>query len=179
MSVPSPSVPSSAPEDAASPAGGAYALFPEERAWLAGHSPCIWLLVLRLRERLFPWGTPSAVSIRTSRTYMAFAVNGNTFVSVSPQGLKLRLVLNLKRGELDDPDGLAECLAGKRHQASGEWRVSIANDSELERALPLVRQAFEAAKAKAPRKLPAPAPQDPDVETVTVLACPPFPLGTF
>jgi hypothetical protein len=60
--------------------------------------------------------------------------------------------LKLKREELDDPDGIAECIVGRSHEGQGDWLASLADGRDLERAMPLVRQALKAAERRPVRE---------------------------
>ena len=73
---------------------------------------------------------------------------GRVFVSLFPQGTRLRILLNLKRGELDASDGFAKCIAGRSHEGQGDWQIDVADGRDLERAMPLIRQAFNAAESR-------------------------------
>ncbi len=119
--------------------------------WLAGASPRVRAMCAELRARLFAFepGVSDRISPRHGLRSCIFSVNGRPFAYVFPHGTRIRLLLNLKREELDDPDAIAECLAGRRHEGQGDWLASLADRRDLERAMPLVRQAFEAAKARA------------------------------
>ena len=88
---------------------------------------------------------PDAVERRSPDWRAVFSVGRRVFVSLFPQGARLRLLLNLKRGDLEDPEGVAESIAGRSHEGQGDWTVVLADGRDLERAMPLVRQSFKAA----------------------------------
>lgn len=77
---------------------------------------------------------------------LTFLLNDRPFAYAFPQGTRLRIVLNLKREELDAPDGVATCIANWRHEGQGDWLVNAGDGRDIERAVPLAKQAFEAAK---------------------------------
>ena len=98
-------------------------------------------------------GRASSPSSPASRSESAgdtavFLRNSYPLAYAFPQGVRLRLLLNLKRGELDASDGIAQCIAGRSHEGQGDWLVSIADGRDLERAMPLIRQAFNAAESR-------------------------------
>ena len=76
-----------------------------------------------------------------------FLLDGRSFVYVFPHGSRLRLLLNLRRGDLEDQDGIAKCTAGMSRRGRSEWQIDVSDGRDLERAMPLIRQAFEATKA--------------------------------
>ncbi|MCR5256904.1 MAG: hypothetical protein K6E40_01940 [Desulfovibrio sp.] len=123
----------------------------QEQDWLAGASPRVRAMSAELQTRLFAFG--SGVSARISPRHglrsCIFSVNGRPFAYAFPHGTRIRLLLNLKREELDDPDGVAECIAGRSHEGQGDWQIDVADGRDLERAMPLIRQAFNAAVRRA------------------------------
>ncbi len=116
---------------------------PAGQDWLVGASPRVRAMCAELRTRICAFAP--GVLARIGRRHAVYSVNDRVFVSLFPQGARLRLLLNLKRGDLDDPDGLAEYIAGRSHEGQGDWAVVLADGRDLERAMPLVRQAFKAA----------------------------------
>ena len=128
------------------PSASAGASAPVASDWLAGASPRVRAMSAELQTRLFAFG--SGVSARIGRRHAVYSVHGRVFVSLFPQGVRLRLLLNLKRGELEDPDGIARCTAGRSHEGQGDWQIDVADGRDLERAMPLVRQAFKTAEKR-------------------------------
>ena len=104
-----------------------------------------------LRARLFAFdpGVSERISPRHGLRSCIFSVNGRPFAYAFPHGARISLLLNLKRGELNDPDGVADCIVDRSHEGQGDWQIPLADGRDLERAMPLVRQALEAAKARA------------------------------
>ncbi len=117
---------------------------PAEQDWLAGSTPRVRAMYADLRERIFAFGT--GVSERPHSCGLTFLWNGCPFAYAFPQGTRLRIVLNLKREELNDPDGVATCIANWRHEGQGDWLVNAGDGRDIERAVPLARQVFETAK---------------------------------
>lgn len=118
----------------------------QEQDWLAGASPRVRAMCAELRVRLLSWSP--GVSERIGRRHAVYSVHGRVFVSLFPQGVRIRLLLNLKRGELDAPDGFAKCIVGRSHEGQGDWQIDVADGRDLERAMPLIRQAFEVAERR-------------------------------
>ena len=76
------------------------------------------------------------------KTYIAYKAETN-FVDVVPQVRRLRLSLNLKFHELDDPHGLAKDVTNIGRWGNGDAEIGLSNLDELPYVLGLVRQAFE------------------------------------
>jgi uncharacterized protein with ParB-like and HNH nuclease domain/predicted transport protein len=64
-------------------------------------------------------------------------------VCVIPQRQRLKLVLNLKYGEVDDPHGICQDLTGVGHWGTGDVGVVLTDSSECSKILPLVQQAYD------------------------------------
>ena len=82
------------------------------------------------------------VTVRPCRHYIAFKARTN-FVDVEPLRHCLRLVLNLRFADLDDPWELAEDLTGRWHRGNGDVAIRLDRPEALPYVVRLVRQAFE------------------------------------
>lgn len=76
------------------------------------------------------------------KLYVAYKAETN-FVDVIPQAKQLKLSLNLKYHELDDPRGIAEDVTGIGRWGNGDVQVPLSSASELPYVMTLVRQAFD------------------------------------
>ena len=82
------------------------------------------------------------VTERPCKHYIAFKARSN-FVDVEPLRHCLRLMLNLRFDDLDDPWELAENLTGRWHRGNGDAAISLDRAEALPYVMRLVRQAFE------------------------------------
>ncbi len=64
-------------------------------------------------------------------------------VCVIPQQRGLKLVLNLRFDEVNDPDGLCQDLTGVGHWGTGDVGLVLTDASDCDKILPLVRQAYD------------------------------------
>jgi predicted transport protein len=64
-------------------------------------------------------------------------------VCVIPQRDRLKLILNLRFDEVDDPEGLCQDLTGIGHWGTGDVGVILSKASDCSKILPLVRQAYD------------------------------------
>jgi predicted transport protein len=67
---------------------------------------------------------------------------GKTLVDIIVQRKALKLVLNCKKGRLDDPKMLAVDVSGSGHWGSGDYQVNVENSSNLEYIMSLVKQSL-------------------------------------
>ncbi len=65
------------------------------------------------------------------------------FVEVAPQSRQLKVWLRLSFDEIHDPDGFCKDVSAVGHYGNGDMEIVIGTAADLERALPLIRQAFE------------------------------------
>ena len=93
-----------------------------------------------LRSALLALGP--GVTERPCKHYIAFKARSN-FVDVEPLRHCLRLMLNLRFDDLDDPWELAENLTGRWHRGNGDAAISLDRAEALPYVMRLVRQAFE------------------------------------
>lgn len=81
------------------------------------------------------------IEIKPTKLYVAFAGNSNVAdVRIQQNGLKLWL--NLKKGELNDPKNLAKDVSNIGHWGNGHYELKIDNDENLEYILSLIKQSL-------------------------------------
>ena len=76
------------------------------------------------------------------KLYVAYKAETN-FVDVVPQSKKLRVSLNMKYSEINDPKGVCRNVAGLGRWGNGEVELSLVSVDEVPYALGLVRQSLE------------------------------------
>ena len=82
------------------------------------------------------------VSEEFLKLYVAYKAETN-FVDVVPQAKRLRLTLNMRFSEVNDPKGLCKDVAGVGRWGNGDVEVGLSNLDELPYVLGLVRQSLE------------------------------------
>jgi len=76
------------------------------------------------------------------KLYIAYKLDTN-FVDVVPQAGRLRLSLNMRFDEVDDPQGLCKDVTGMGRWGNGDVEVGLSSMDQLPYVMALVRQAFE------------------------------------
>ena len=84
----------------------------------------------------------SCISEEVLKLYVAYKAETN-FVDAVPQKSRLRLSLNLKYHELDDPRGTAKDVTNLGRWGNGDAEVQLNTLEDLPYVMGLVRQAFE------------------------------------
>ena len=54
--------------------------------------------------------------------------------------------INLRKGELNDPQGLARDISVTGHHGNGDYQIQISTDDDLEYVLSLIKQAYKKQK---------------------------------
>jgi predicted transport protein len=93
-----------------------------------------------LRKRIL--NLDSSVREEYKKLYIAYKTTTN-FVDIEPQVKRLRLSLNLKFSEINDPKGLSKDITGLGRWGNGDIEVGISSLDQLDDVMDLVRQSFE------------------------------------
>lgn len=82
------------------------------------------------------------IEIKPTKLYIAF-VAGSNIADVRIQQNGLKIWINLKKGELDDPKQLAKDVSSIGHWGNGAYEIKIENDENLEYILSLIKQSLK------------------------------------
>jgi predicted transport protein len=100
-------------------------------------------LYRQLKERILNLGD---VEILPRKKYISFR-RKSPFADIIFYAHHLRVVLNLKSGELDDPKNLTKNLSEQGHWGNGDYDIIITPDSDLDYVMFLVNQSFKKQEA--------------------------------
>ncbi len=75
------------------------------------------------------------------KIYMAFK-KGKNITDVAVLKKSLKITINLKAGQLDDPKKLAQDVSNIGHWGNGDYQVQVDSDRDLEYIMSLVKQAL-------------------------------------
>ncbi|MGV0966979.1 GmrSD restriction endonuclease domain-containing protein [Empedobacter falsenii] len=84
----------------------------------------------------------SSVKIEFKKLYIAFKANTN-FVDIEPQKNRLRLMLNMKFDQINDPNGLCKDVGGLGRWGNGDVEIGIQNLNEIDDIMELIQQSFD------------------------------------
>lgn len=90
-----------------------------------------------LRDQITALGDD--VTERFMKQYVGYRRLKN-FVEIVGQKRKLVLYID---GPVDDPEGLTQDFSGKGHWGTGNQRVWVTSDDDIDRVMPLIKQAYE------------------------------------
>ena len=92
-----------------------------------------------LKERVIALG--DSIEIRPRKLYIGF-VAGTNFVDVHPQRNQLKLWINLPKGELDDPKGMARDVSDVGHWGNGDYQVLVESSDALDYLTTLIKPSY-------------------------------------
>ncbi len=93
-----------------------------------------------LRKRIL--NLDSSVREEYKKLYIAYKTTTN-FVDIVPQVKRLRLSLNMKFNEIEDPKGLCKDITELGRWGNGDVEVGISSLDQIDDVMDLVRQSFE------------------------------------
>jgi len=93
-----------------------------------------------LRKRIL--NLDSSVREEIKKLYIAYKTTTN-FVDIVPQKSRLRLSLNMRFDEINDPEGKCSDVTDKGRWGNGDIEVGVSSIDEIEYTLFLIRQSFE------------------------------------
>lgn len=81
------------------------------------------------------------IEIDPKKLYIAFKKNKNiTDIVILKKGIKI--FINLKKGQLDDPKNLMKDISEKGHWGNGDYETIVSNTNNLEYIMSLIKQAI-------------------------------------
>lgn len=81
------------------------------------------------------------VTMEPKQTYVAFVCRVN-FVDIIVQKSNLKLILNMKKGTLNDPKTMGRDISNVGHFGNGDYEIQIKDNKNLEYVLGLIKQSY-------------------------------------
>jgi len=85
----------------------------------------------------------SGIELRPKKQEIGFEFNGYIIADIVIQKSGLKLYINLRQGELDDPKKITRDVLGIGHWGNGDYEVKIIDTKNLEYVMSLVKQSVE------------------------------------
>lgn len=82
------------------------------------------------------------IEIQPQKYYIAFK-KGSNISDIEIQKKSLKIFINAKIGNLDDPKGLVKDVSNIGHRGNGDYQVQIENDKDLEYIMSLIKQVLQ------------------------------------
>ena len=96
------------------------------------------ILYNQIKEKILNLG--SNVEVKPKKLYIAFVDNSN-FIYSKVHQKNIKMILNLKKGELFDPENLTEDVSEIGRHGNGDYRITIEPGQDLEYLMQLIEQA--------------------------------------
>ena len=85
------------------------------------------------------------LSMDYKKRYIAFKKDKKNIFDLLIQKSQLKLWLNVKIGELEDPKGIAKDVSNTGHWGNGDYEIIFDNDDNLEYILSLIKEVYKKA----------------------------------
>ncbi|OHW63386.1 hypothetical protein EUAN_02500 [Andreesenia angusta] len=82
------------------------------------------------------------IKIKPVKRYISFKVKRNV-VDVCIQKKAIKMWINLKKNNLDDPKGLFRDVSSTGHWGNGDYEVQVSDDENLEYIISLIKQSYK------------------------------------
>jgi len=81
-----------------------------------------------------------SIEIKPQKFYIAFK-KGKNITDITIQKKSLKIFINAKWGQLDDPKKIAKDVSNIGHSGNGDYQIQVEDDKDLEYIMSLVKQA--------------------------------------
>lgn len=113
---------------------------PTEEEHLKKAEPNIKEIYDEIRERIL--NLDSNIEIKTYVTVIAFKID-SYIVNFQFQKTQLKIWLNLKKGDLNDPQKIAKDVSTVGHHGAGDYELSLKPGDDLDYVMTLIKQAYK------------------------------------
>ncbi|MBI2036585.1 transporter [Candidatus Microgenomates bacterium] len=99
-------------------------------------------LYLKLREKII--SIDESIKEEPKKLYIAYKLATN-FVDVEVRSKDIKIFLNVRSGQLDDPKNLARDLTKPKHighWGNGDYEVKLENENQLDEVFELIKQSY-------------------------------------
>lgn len=97
-------------------------------------------LYQELKEKILNLGDD--IEIKPRKWYLGFKKNTN-FLDVEFQRSKLKLYINLKKGELNDTEGFSRDVSEIGHWGNGDYEIYLEDKEKLDYIIGLIQQSYD------------------------------------
>ncbi len=82
------------------------------------------------------------IEVKPQKLYIAFKKDRRNICDIEIQKTGLKMTINVKKDELDDPKGITRDMSGLGHLGNGDYELKVSDDKNLEYVMSLVKQAI-------------------------------------
>ena len=99
-----------------------------------------------LRQRLLDAG--DSVTVYPKKMTIGFKVDNNVFCDIVFLKKELKMYLNLKHGDLEDPKKLTRDVSSTGHWGNGDYQINLTGEEDMDYIMFLVNQVLKSIAAK-------------------------------
>ncbi len=97
-------------------------------------------LYFQLKEKLLELG--DNIEVKPLKIYIAFK-SAKNFVDIEFMKNTMKLWLNLKKGNLDDPKDMAKDVSSTGHHGNGDYEITLTPEDDLDYLMVLIKQSYK------------------------------------
>lgn len=88
-----------------------------------------------------------SITVNPMKMYISFNLNKHSICDIHLYKSYLKIWINLKKGELEDPKNLAKDVSETGHWGKGDYQIQTGDDSNFEYILSLIKENFKKVNA--------------------------------
>ena len=85
------------------------------------------------------------MNIVPRKIYICFSKRTN-FVDIEIRNKDIKLYINLKKGELEDPNKITKDVSNTGHWGNGDYEIRLNSDTDLDYIMYLINQSYKKQK---------------------------------
>ena len=82
------------------------------------------------------------IEIIPQKLYLAFKIGRNNITDIQIQNKNLKIFINMKRGDLEDPKKMTRDISSIGHWGNGDYQISVSDTKNIEYIMSLIKQAI-------------------------------------
>lgn len=98
----------------------------------------------QIREHIL--ALDGGIRVRCTKAYIGFTLNNKNLIDILPRKKSLKIWLNCKWGNIDDPKMTFRDVSNIGHWGNGDYEASISNDEDIEYIFSLIKQVYKIKK---------------------------------
>ena len=82
------------------------------------------------------------IEIIPQKLYLAFKIGRNNITDIQIQNKNLKIFINMRRGDLEDPKKMTRDISSIGHWGNGDYQISVSDTKNIEYIMSLIKQAI-------------------------------------
>jgi len=98
-------------------------------------------IYFRVKEAIL--NISNELDIKYTKYYIAFVLNNTNIADIHIQNKALKIWINLKKGQLDDPRNMLRDVSQIGHWGNGDYEMSLKQEEHIEYIVALIKKAYK------------------------------------